>query len=315
MDVDASLVPIFFLPTGAFATLPTDSSSADRNYASNEHHLQKDEANPIEATQPLMATARTTTTDYDGELNQSPEPLWRIDGCCNQGTRYLIRSNIPGRRFPPRRVDIFVPYPYQVEAELRSWLQLCDAFALTDSRVAQLQISKILACSLTHQSLSRPGFVTEYLGLPYGSRIIVERLAAKPQDVKMHLVPDFAPEKGLLSCQTLRAMWNLDEWPEEIDLSALVLDYQIHDTVSMVKMAATADASQKHIFKTATEGIKHLYHELKMLLTMPTHQHTMTRPTHIVTLPDRFGGSPKLCGFLLPFFAHGNLAETLSSRK
>lgn len=85
--------------------------------------------------------------------------------------------------------------------------------------------------------------------------------------------------------------------------------------MTLVGISGLRSPDEIFVFKSAVEDIKYAYHELKMLLTMPSHQHIMPRPIYCVTMTDRYGGSDKLCGFILPFFPLGTLAEALCLRK
>jgi hypothetical protein len=319
MNVAASLVPTFFLPTGAFTDLPELSNDLD-------YHSSKI-GDQIDGTATSVLDPNVSLEDWNFSLLNPRNRIealgsispsrWRIDGSSSQGLRFFATPVFLQPDLVPRRIDVFVLDQAKIPPHLEPALQACTAFSLMDGRVSQLGISQLLVEALDYQTVSQSDFVDTYNKLPFGSRIVVENIAACARDIKMHLVPDLESERKMLSIEALQEMWMLDEdcWPKAVQLQDLRLKRQLHDTVALVGIAEPRGRDDTFIFKSAVEDVKYAYHELKMLLTIPAHPHVMPRPTYCVTLPDRYGGPSKLCGFILPYFPHGSLSEVLCSQK
>ncbi|KAM7210713.1 hypothetical protein V8F06_013904, partial [Rhypophila decipiens] len=188
-------------------------------------------------------------------------------------------------------------------------------------------------------------FQREYESMPFGSRILVAIGGLPPPcsdssgtspgtvmiDHDIFLVPDYDVEQGMLTVDALRQMWEDTElvWPEIIDLEHLCLKRQIHEAISIVTIShdparSKTNDSQDHwperekavqekeyVFKSLTRDQRHLYNELKMLLSMKPHDDIMPRPRYIVTKKGRFGGRRGVCGFVLEYFSVGSLKSFL----
>jgi hypothetical protein len=215
----------------------------------------------------------------------------------------------------PRRINIHIPDQTKHPKELRDALESDLAFCLRDSRVARLGIAQLVVRALEIWTTKQKDFTKAFNNLPFGSRIVILNICSNPEDMQLRMIPDFGIERQLLSVESLNSMWKLpfQAWPEQLKLNQLQHYFQLHDTVSLVKIP-DIDEHEFFIFKSTIGGIKYLYHELKLLLTMDSHPNVMPRPLYIVTHKDRYGGDDKVYGFILKYYVLGTLADTLASR-
>jgi hypothetical protein len=118
-------------------------------------------------------------------------------------------------------------------------------------------------------------------------------------------------EEQMFPLERLKAMWKLpnQDYPDSIDINKLILLRQLHDTISLVSLSGSSH-QERFIFKSTVSNPKYMYHELKLLLTMPSHSGIMPKPLYLVTSADS-SGTEKLFGFILPYFRNGSLADAL----
>ena len=98
-----------------------------------------------------------------------------------------------------------------------------------------------------------------------------------------------------------------------LDLDYLQHTQQLHDTISLVQIPSLG-TDQTYVFKSSVQDVKYLYHELKLLLTMAPHPGVIAAPLFLVTRKDRYGGSDKVYGFILPYHPLESLADVLGAR-
>jgi len=107
-------------------------------------------------------------------------------------------------------------------------------------------------------------------------------------------------------------MWrsSVSRWPESVDLGELELQFQLSDSVSLVRIPRKRPA-ETLVFKSQTDDFKYLYHELRTLLTLDAHPNIIARPLYTVTKKCRFGGKHGVCGFVLEYHPLGSLRENV----
>lgn len=130
----------------------------------------------------------------------------------------------------------------------------------------------------------------------------------------MYISPGHQVERKLYSLATLKLIYDLPpdvSWPSTIDIQQLDLQKQIQDNISLV-LLRDDPSSDLMIFKSSLNDFDYLYHELYQLLSLTPHHGTIHHPTHLVTKKCRFGGKTGVVGFLLPYYAGGDLGQTLS---
>ena len=189
------------------------------------------------------------------------------------------------------------------------------------SRVGNLGISRHICRALDYHCEQHPSFFQEYQCLPFGSRLSFDNVAVDVKKMRLRILPAHDLERELLSVSSLKERWRTDvhpqSWPSVIDVSALRLISQLHDSISMVHYLPEGNQSSRSkfqvlVFKSTTYEPSYLYHELKFLLTNPEHPNIMGPPLHIVTKKSSFGGKRGVCGFLLPYYHEGSIRDKIA---
>ncbi|KAH8682704.1 hypothetical protein BX600DRAFT_374124 [Xylariales sp. PMI_506] len=294
MEPSPSMFDAIMYPTALFAKTVEDPNS-------------KSAACPFEASQ-LNPKNRPNSLDLPKRRS------WRIDGGESNGIRFFaIPSFAIGR--PPLRIDVFLSVQMGRLSELRHTLELPRAHLVGGSELERLGISRIILQRLQSWYDSTPGLEVTYMNMPFGSRIILEQVGVAVDKALVHLVPNYDIERQWLAKEELQAMWQLPSanWPPAIDHSDLQLVSQMHEAISIVRLAHFPQ-SETFVFKSASTDMKYLYHELKMLLTMRRHPHIILPPVYVVTKKCLFGGKTGVCGFIQNFFPLGTLRDALSQK-
>jgi hypothetical protein len=161
-------------------------------------------------------------------------------------------------------------------------------------------------------SSSEPDFERLYDASPFGSKILITNFGTNVQDTCIHLVPCYDVEQRMISIDDLKKMWNIAQpsWPEVIDWAELLLERQLHEAITLVKIRSLAEKGL-FVFKSLIRDQKYLYNERKMLLTLPPHPHVIRRPLYVVTRKCRFGGKYGVCGFILEYYELDTLHRRL----
>lgn len=209
---------------------------------------------------------------------------------------------------PVRRMDLFIPEIISVSRYLRETLDMDHAFYQRDgARINRLPISNHLLRILQHWTLSLDNPQEMYTKAPFGSRIVLGELPKDPFAAKITIAPTHYLERQLLSAKSLQAAWGPTvKFPPTIDLDQLSHVEQLHDSVCLVRIEG-----KLFILKALTSYTKFLYHELRHLLTIPSHPNVMSRPIHLVTKKCGFGNKTGVVGFTLEYHVHGSIRDLL----
>jgi len=241
---------------------------------------------------------------------------WRIDGSADEGTRFFAIPTTLLPNLPPLRIDVFIPEQTEHPPEFRDALQSNFSAVLKDSRVANLGVSHYICHVLDHWSRGDPNFLRSLRTLPFGSKIIIPKITS-PKYSPVHVIPAHDLERNLLSVRALQVPWKDDilpvSWPPMVDIYELQLHAQIHDSISLVYIPSR-HRDEILIFKSTATEPRFLYHELKVLLTLPPHPNVLSKPLYVVAKRCAFGGKNAVCGFILPYYSAGSLKEALPSR-
>ena len=248
-------------------------------------------------------------------LAREPNPSWQIDGIDPEGVRFFAYPVFATGR-PPLRIDVYIPGQQDHPPALRRALQSSSAPFVRSSQAAELGICQHVIRALGYWSGQIPDFETEYYGMPFGSRIVVNNICADVRKMDIQLVPRYSVEQCWQSLKRLKDIWALDStrWPEAIDLDEIQLQSQPHESITLVRIP-TRCCDQTVVFKSLVQDTKYMYHELKMLLTLEPHPNIISRPLYVVTKKCRFGGKIAVCGFILPFYPHGSLVGALEDAR
>jgi hypothetical protein len=285
-------------PLQAFATATEDAAldAAELNTKWNDSHL-----NPKNRVDHLPSPAALK---------------WRMDGSARLGTRFFTIPTFLLSHLTPLRIDTYVPEQSEYPAWLGQSLGATDAFRVRDERVAYSGISIHILHALDVWSSRQPGFEAMYKSLPFGSRIVINNIHkdVKKMDIAVHA--DYEIERQMLSLKALQTMWNLPEEivPKVIDLSELKLQKQLHESISLVQIPKL-HGSELLAFKSLTDDLKYIYHELKVRLTLPPHANITDRPLYIITRQCLFGGKKGVCGFVMRHYSVGSLKSALPERR
>jgi hypothetical protein len=247
-----------------------------------------------------------------GSLEPKEFPGWRLDGVDVDGRRFFAVPKFAIGR-PPVRIDVYVPPQEEHPGHMRDLLQLSAPIYISGSGLPNLPISQHLLRALEHWSSQLPNFEREYFAMPFGSQILVSNVEYNIDHMDIHLVRGDTVEHAMFSIESLRQIWNLPEiaWPGVIDWSELQLLRQPHEAISLVHIPSRL-GTKELVFKSLIRDQKYLYHELKMLLTLPCHPNIIARPLYIVVKKCRFGGKYGVCGFVLDYYPLGSLKQRLA---
>jgi hypothetical protein len=244
-------------------------------------------------------------------LNLPDQPLWRIDGCTALGTQFYGIPLFMSQR-PPIRVDVFIPEQSSQPDHIRELLDLDVAFHTKDrSRVARLGIACHIVRILQIWTNELEDPENLYRSLPFGSRIVFKNLSLNVHNVEISIAQTHYLERQLLSTQQLTTKWCSNvTLPPTIDIFAVHVIEQLHDSVSLVEIEGTL-----WILKALTSFTKYLYHELKLLLSMTPHPYIISRPAHLVTKKCNFGGKIAVIGFTLRYHPSGTMRDLVPFRQ
>ncbi|OJD30132.1 protein kinase-like domain protein [Diplodia corticola] len=235
---------------------------------------------------------------------------WRIDGGTSYGTRFFTVPTIFRSGWAPLRIDTFIPDQTKHPLALRSVLQSSHSVCTRGSQIGSLGISHHICNALDYHFRKDLQLWDRIQHLPFGSRLVFENVTSDVKDMTLRIIPAYELEMQLLSVQALKALWADDvaddAWPDIIHLDRLVHLRQLHDSITVVRLHGD---KEDYVFKSTTSDPKFLYHELKLLLTIPPHPHIVPPPLYIVVKKSSFGGKLGVCGFILPYYSGGSLRD------
>lgn len=247
-------------------------------------------------------------------LDPQPGPKWRIDGFGLAGRQVFATPIFLGADLYPLRVDIFLPDQTEIPEHLRHSLECSEAADTIGENTPKLAISRFLVRALQNWSDNQPTFKRMYNELPFGSKIVLERIAPSVREIKINIFAAFDLERQLLSTKSLQSLWDLPEssLPPTVNLAKVRLILQLNETISLVQVPHL-HGTRFFAMKSQTVQPKYLYHELKLLLTIPPHPNIMPPPLYLLTKKCAFGGKNGICGFLLEYHSQGTLHDILVS--
>ncbi|KAG5925821.1 hypothetical protein E4U42_003908 [Claviceps africana] len=293
MDLSQQSIHDVIHPTAAFSVYQpsTDSQTA-------------------EATSRTHADWETSRLNPKNRINSLAPPqnaLWRIDGCTAFGTQFYAVPRFADK-MPPIRVDVFIPEPATLSADLREALDLDVTFYTRDcAKISRLGITNHILRILQHWTSGQDDPMQIYQDLPFGSRIVFQNLPRDVTATSIYVAPTHHLERQLLSAASLEAFWGDSVGlPRTVDIGDVVYLSQLHDSVCLVEIEG-----REWIFKGLTSYTKYLYHELRQLLLMPPHPSIVSRPVHLVTKKCSFGNKTAVIGFTLEFHIHGSLRDLI----
>ena len=299
MNISNRLRDYFVFPNGGFVHFPDTSGYIQSAVSSGLEFSHR--GHTVDINYPTVSTAFVEA------------PRWRMDGSCF-GVEFFATPLflLP---MPPLRIDIEVPDQLEWPAELWDELDAPDSVHMPSERVAQLGISRHLTRVLEHWSRQYPHFENEYRSLPFGSKIKLAAIKRDVADMEFTFVPNQKLPARLLSVEVLRNMWGLSvaDMPSTIDLADQRLERQLQKSITLVSLAS-CESKKLLIFKARISGMPALYHEMKVLLTLPAHPNIIQRPLYLVTIYSPTHGEHRVCSFILRYHELGALQELLPQR-
>ncbi|KAG5982137.1 hypothetical protein E4U55_002264 [Claviceps digitariae] len=295
MDLSQQSIHDVIHPTAAFSVYKPDrDSSSQKAQATGQTHND-------------WETSRLNPKNRINSLAPPKNALWRIDGCTAFGTQFYAVPQFVDK-MPPFRVDVFIPEPATLSADLREALDLDVTFYTRDcARISRLGITNHILRILQHWSSGHDDPMQIYHNLPFGSRIVFQTLPKDVAATSIYVAPTHHLERQLLSVASLETFWGDDVvLPRTVDINDVVYLSQLHDSVCLVEIEG-----REWIFKALTSYTKYLYHELRQLLMMPPHPGIVSRPVHLVTKKCSFGNKTAVIGFTLEFHIHGSLRDLI----
>lgn len=289
---------------------------------------------------PCISSFKNSTDDAteswaDSQLNpknridslEPPKcPLWRIDGCAGLGTQFyaipLFLDDVP-----PIRCDALLSEDATEDPVIRKLLDLDTVFHARDRARLRRQgiYSYVLrALQAWTERNGRERIQELYYESPFGSRLVFGNLPLKVQDVDIQVRYHWDLESHYNTVSELTKMWegqvDAKSIPPTIDIFDLIFVRQLHDSVCVVRHRP--DTSGKvngetrqeglWVMKALTSSVKFMYHELRVLLTLPAHANIISTPTRLVTKATRMNKKRvAVVGFLMPFHSGGGLRDEL----
>ena len=284
--------------------------------------LERSAPGSLGAAGPAWSDSAVNPAKRVDTLNTSGS-RWNVDGATAFGTQFFIAPLGAIPNLVPLRIDVFIPDQSLHPPCLRSMLGSSLCAAVQNGAAAHLGISKHLCRALDSYCDRNPDFLKQYLQLPFGSGLLFHNIAANVAEMKLSVVPGYDLERRLKSVATLRREWATEhtsiQWPQVLDLSDLRFVRQLHDSISVVRLVREDAPPPKpppendgqFIFKSSTDNVEHLYHELKFLLTCPPHRNIIPAPIYLVVKRCAFGGKRGVVGFILPLYEHGSIRDLL----
>ncbi|KAK0705663.1 hypothetical protein B0H67DRAFT_389061 [Lasiosphaeris hirsuta] len=247
-------------------------------------------------------------------LTSRVSPAWRVDGVDVDGRR-VFAVPVFALGAPPLRIDVYLPpveeYPYWLKDVLKP-----EAVIYAGKRGLHVQpVVQHVLRALEHWSSRMPDFERQYRNMPFGSQIIVSRVAARLDEMSadMHLCPDYDVEGAMMGVDVLQGMWGLEEsaWPPVVEWTELRFKRQLHEAIALLEIPSLTGQGRDVVFKALVRDQRYMYNELKMLLTLRPHPNIVSRPLCVVVKRGRFGGRRGVCGFVIEYFPLGTLKERL----
>lgn len=284
----------------------------------NDNDRENNESKPVD---PSWENSRLNPKNRIDSLEPPKHPLWRIDGCAGLGTHfYAIPLFL--REMSPMRVDLFIDESIAEAPEIRELLDMDTVFHTRDRvRLQRQGICSYILRALQAWTMKGGRDIVEalYNDGPFGSRIYFSNLPLKVEDVDVKINYFHELERHQKTVQDLAHLWKgtVKSIPPTVDINKLVFVKQLHDSVCVVQYRSDSKgtkAPEWWVMKALTTetSLEYMYHELRVLLTMPPHPNIISSPRRLVTKTSSLlKHQEKVVGFLVPFYSGGGLRDEL----
>ncbi|KAH7363627.1 hypothetical protein B0T11DRAFT_340136 [Plectosphaerella cucumerina] len=209
----------------------------------------------------------------------------------------------------PSRIHLSIPDQIKWPSAFLGRLDAKDSVHIHGARSRDLGIAAYLRKGLAHWSANLDGFEKKYADLPPGSTIVLNDMREDPTDLEFKMDPNTpdADCSPFLSATELAGLWGYEEseMPPTIPYTSLRLDSYLESDVMLVFLEGKDRSTDFLAFKTRNDPLT-IYHELKILLQLPSHKTIIPPPGYLVTFKSG-SGQPLVCGFLTPYLEGGSL--------
>lgn len=259
-------------------------------------------------------------------LDPPKAPLWRIDGSAGLGTQFYAVPTFLDN-IPPLRFDVYISQDAVDSDYIRHVLDFNAVFHMRErARIQQTGVCSYVLRALQAWTLKYglDRVRALYSEQPFGTRIMLANLPLDIRDAEIHIIQMHNIESHHLSPRQLTEMWSpaIETLPPSVDIFSLSFVQQLHDSVCLVRYRGEQDLLQdaEHgqegngiwVMKALTSGVKYMYHELRVLLSMPPHSNIIARPTRLVTKQSEWNKNKTLVvGFIVPYYTGGGLRDEL----
>ncbi|KAH6883853.1 hypothetical protein B0T10DRAFT_136850 [Thelonectria olida] len=220
----------------------------------------------------------------------------------------------------PGRIDVVIPDQTDWPPSLWNKLDARDSVHVSGSGIASLGIAAYLCDGLQHWANTLDDFTNVYGNLSFGSSLRLTNLTEDAKDLEFIIQPNEALKAPgvFLSAKELRFQWGLDEsdMPPTVSYTNLSRIRQLSGEVILVSLPHDIESANKKsgsvmVFKSSKNIPSKIYHEIKILLSMPPLKTVIGRPNFLVTIPN----SQAVCGFLTTYHTGGDLSNVLTERR
>ncbi|KAJ4394532.1 hypothetical protein N0V93_003751 [Gnomoniopsis smithogilvyi] len=311
MDLSTRTIHDVIHPTAVFYTPATTDSNSIQD--------------PVEDVARLWEDSQLNPKNRIDSLDPPKHPLWKIDGCAGLGTQFYAVPLFLGD-VPPIRCDALLSEDVTEDPAIRKLLDLDTVFHARDRARLQRQgiYSYVLrALQAWTENYGREKVRELYYESPFGSRLVFGSLPLKVEDVDIQVRYHWDLESHYNTVDELKKMWegqvDVKSIPLSVDIFDLIFVQQLHDSVCVVRYRQDADPNNREpktaglwVLKALTSSVKFMYHELRVLLTMPAHPNIISPPVRLVTKATRMNRKrTAVVGFLMPFHPGGGLRDEL----
>ncbi|KAH6695529.1 hypothetical protein F5X68DRAFT_244200 [Plectosphaerella plurivora] len=215
---------------------------------------------------------------------------------------------------PPSQVHVIIADQSEWPEECRSILDAPNSVHIHGSRSAALAVAAHLRVGLSHWSAGKEGFEQTYVDLPLGSAIFLREMKADPTALEFDISPNTSDAAScrFLTAAELADMWARDEseMPPSVPHTSLKLVRYLESDVTLVSVVGEDGQPELLAFK-ARRKPHTIYHELKILMHLPSLETIIPPPRYLVTIPSGSEKPPLVCGFLTKFIEGGSLNARL----
>ncbi|KAG4440642.1 hypothetical protein IFR05_003876 [Cadophora sp. M221] len=274
------------------------------------YHPPLPASNTNAITEPEWSHSFLNPRNRIDSLDIISNPTWDIDGAEPDGRQIWAIPRF-ARNKHPRRIDVYIgdladPSNPSLAILKSGSLQLCSRKAACESLLCR----HVLRALEFWSERERFGdFEEEYMALPFGSQIAISSVEVELWDMEITFLPVYGLEQQWLFVKSLQEIWGLDEdaLPPSIDVGELRFQKQLYDSIGLMEIAGKE--GELLVLKTISLDTKALYHELKVLLTMPPHPNASPPPLYLITKKVRFGGKRGVCGLLMMYYPLGTVDQ------